>query len=531
MMSAAANAPLADAVRYVLPMAGRRLFVISDLHLGGRPPGGGKLGFQLCQAYRELVEFVDWVRTQDGRAGETRELIINGDVIDFLADDDYAGGVTTSAWTPDDAAAVAKLEHVVAQVRVDGRGVFDALADFVRDGHQLTLLLGNHDVELSLPAVRRRLETLLGPGRLRLIYDGEAYAVGRVLIEHGNRYDAWNILDFDRLREERSVRSRGLPIDDAKRRDRYFRPPSGTLLVTHFMNPLKHRYRFIDLLKPETGAVLPLLLALEPDLDLGLRALLRVAPIVRGMARRHHDASGMPVQAGELGGVDSGEGRRLTLDDVLDDVLGADATLFANPAAEQVGDLGGVDELWSALSGMAEKLRTLGANLYGLAAIKLARNDDVRRKRLIAALTATATGDRTFDVHHEIDDYRIPATTLCKTGAFDVVVFGHTHVPKQVDLDNAVGRRARYLNTGTWASVIRLDELPRPIEDSFIDAVIANQLDSYTRRYLTYAEIVLDGDTARDAVIRSFCGRARPREAPLVDARLARDPASLVDAP
>ena len=59
----------------------------------------------------------------------------------------------------------------------------------------------------------------------------------------------------------------------------------------------------------------------------------------------------------------------------------------------------------------------------------------------------------------------------------------------------------------------------RPLSiDSFIDAVTANQLAGYTRRYLTYAEIVLDGDAVRDAVIRSFCGRARPREAPLVAA-------------
>jgi len=44
-------------------------------------------------------------------------------------------------------------------------------------------LIGNHDVELSLPAVRRHLYSLLGDetGTLKFIYDGEAYTVGKVL--------------------------------------------------------------------------------------------------------------------------------------------------------------------------------------------------------------------------------------------------------------------------------------------------------------------------------------------------------------
>lgn len=491
---------------------GRRLFIISDLHLGGRPPGEGQLGFQMCRAYAELADFVDWVSTQPLPANEERELVINGDVVDFLAEDDFDDGILANEWTVDDSAALVKFD----KIRERAGGFFDALADMLRAGHRVTFILGNHDVELSLPCVRARLEDVLGLGRLRFVYDGEAYTVGRVLIEHGNRYDRWNILNFDQLREERAVRSRRLDIGD--RRDRLFRAPAGTLLVMSFMNPLKRRYRFIDLLKPETGAVLPLLLALEPDLEFGLRGLLRAAPIVRGIARFVHDSDGMPIDPGELGGPEPSDSLPLTLDDVLREELGADAALFIENTRDPAGELGGVREILAALRDMAKRLREAATGLDNLAEIKLASGDDMRRKRLRAALAHTAAADHSFDLSHEVKSYRRAAVTLCKRGGFDVVVMGHTHLPKHVDLSSDVGRTSTYLNTGTWASVIRLDQLTQPIDDAFIEAVQTNQLDAYTRRYLTYAEVRLDGNSVREATIRSFCGKSRPREAPLVAA-------------
>lgn len=485
---------------------GRRVFVISDLHLGGRPKDSESLGFQICSAQTELVQFVEWVRKlEDPR---DRELVINGDVIDFLAEDE------SCEWTLTDHEAVAKFDNVVDGTRVareeDGRhiGFFDALAALLREGHRVTFLLGNHDVELSLPAVRRRLEEVLGPGRLRMVYDGEAYTVGRVLIEHGNRYDPWNVVNFDGLREERSVRSRGFEIKPEH--DRYFHPPTGTLLVTNIMNPLKRRYRFIDLLKPETGAVIPLLLALEPTLNLPLRALLKIAPLVY---TKHHDHDGMPVRSGELGGVSDDA---VDLDAILRGVLREHAADFADAdASKRIGELGGIGDLLLELRGYASKLREMTASVAALAAIKLAPTADSRRKRLLAALNTTAGKDRSFDPGHAKDGYQLAAETICKTGAFDVVVFGHTHLPKQIDLKEAVGRSATYLNTGTWADVIRLDRLAPPIDVSFINAVAANQLEPYITRYLTYADIEITGERVTSARIRSFCGKDHPSEPPL----------------
>ena len=69
----------------------RTLFVISDLHLGGRPhiaapTADGPPGFQINHSYAALIAFIDWVgkRAMQLPSGDT-ELVINGDIVDFLA--------------------------------------------------------------------------------------------------------------------------------------------------------------------------------------------------------------------------------------------------------------------------------------------------------------------------------------------------------------------------------------------------------------------------------------------------------------
>ena len=103
--------------------------------------------------------------------------------MDFLAEREE----TAPHWrpfTPDPARALAKLDAIVAR----DRPLFDALHDLVAAGHRLVVLLGNHDIELSFPIVRDRLRQVVGAGAgadYLFTYDGEAYAVGDALIEHG----------------------------------------------------------------------------------------------------------------------------------------------------------------------------------------------------------------------------------------------------------------------------------------------------------------------------------------------------------
>ena len=231
-------------------LACQRIVVISDLHLGGESPSPSELvgtepigsarGSRINSSYALLAEFVLWV----AESTEPTELVINGDIVDFLLDYEDSPG-TTFIREPE--LAVLRLRRIAADCPV-----FAAWGELVRTRvHQLTLLIGNHDVELSFPLVRECFAELLGVplSWLHFVVDGEALVRGRVLIEHGNRYDPWNWVDYDGLRHERSLQSRSLSLEVLETKDR-FKIPNGTRMVIELMNELKSHYRFVDLLKP-----------------------------------------------------------------------------------------------------------------------------------------------------------------------------------------------------------------------------------------------------------------------------------------
>jgi UDP-2,3-diacylglucosamine pyrophosphatase LpxH len=232
----------------------RKVFIISDLHLGGEA-GPGKRSFRICTHETVLAGFIDWLTAMQGSA---IELVINGDVVDFLAEksDDNE---PWSAFRFPERKAVDCLDIIVKRSAL----VFDALKRFLATGHRLVILPGNHDIELNLPAVRRRLGEHVGAGRggdYEFIAHGEAYRVGDVLIEHGNRVDDMNFVDYHSLRHLCGLVSRGMAVRD----EFLFDPPPGSKLVAEVINKIKKDYSFIDLLKPEAEAALPVILALEP---------------------------------------------------------------------------------------------------------------------------------------------------------------------------------------------------------------------------------------------------------------------------
>jgi UDP-2,3-diacylglucosamine pyrophosphatase LpxH len=529
----------------------RHVFVISDLHLGGRPdpePGADAPGTQINRSQAALTEFIDWIRTshEPAREGEL-ELVINGDIVDFLAEDDLGAHL----WTANEEEAVRKLELIFRRSREYGqRGVVDALADLLAAGHRLTLLLGNHDVELALPAVRARLIDELGAGdlsrRLHFIYDGEAYTLGKLLIEHGNRYDRWNMIDHSRLRQERSVRSRRLEVDEKKRAERFFTAPAGTHLVIRFMNRIKARYRFVDLLKPEDAAVVPLLLALEPDYAPVLHDILQAVPLVSEYRRHGRAGPAMPSVAGDMSMAP--QQQEVTLRTVLQETLGPEAVRFAfamspwgglgTASGLANGDMGLLRRagarLQEALGAMAASARSF-SQLTGLvmAGDKLERLD-----QLHSALRHLGRDDRTFREDFEKPEYLKAAIDTTRTGAVDVVVYGHTHLPKVIDLsrlDNEktgdAPSRGRYFNTGTWCDVMRLPDAilkdgpdARKELGTFVEAIRKNDFTPYLKRYLSYFEAVVDLRTGQvmQAQVHSYCGPDRERSPVLTEYPLSQ---------
>src|SRR6185295_11179573 len=127
----------------------------------------------------------------------------------------------------------------------------------------ITILMGNHDVELAFPEVWAVLRDAILAGapadagpRLIFVADRTTYrtTINGVLVhvEHGNKDDAWNAINYTQL------------VDAAETGTSEFAYPPGTKLVYEMMNGVKDELQFVDVLKPEVPAVLLLLMVLRP---------------------------------------------------------------------------------------------------------------------------------------------------------------------------------------------------------------------------------------------------------------------------
>lgn len=473
---------------------GREVYLISDLHLGGAQPATSDpddRGFRICTHGQELAQFVDALAAKP----QPVELIVNGDMVDFLAEDD--GGAGWLAFTSSEADAVRKLDSIVSR----DRALFDAFGRLLGRGHRLVLLIGNHDVELALPAVRKRLGEhigLTGQHDFEFIYDGEAYQIGRALIEHGNRYDAFNVVDYDGLRRLRSLLSRKQAVPA----DYNFAAPTGSHIVAEVMNPIKAEYRIIDLLKPENEAMIPVLMAIEP----GYRKVLTRMAALGLQARKHKLAApAMPSFAGDISA--QGGGASFTEDSFASDISSrAPApdpleTIMRERLGAKASHVMGAGE---ATSGFAEDIsarETIDRSL-GIARLLLSNSRDAIQARMPALLAAVRSVqcDTTFDRRAEcFGEYLGAAKELVGDG-FDYIIFGHTHAARDV----ALSAGARYLNLGTWADLILFpshiltgpDAAAMDGLRAFVEDMAAGKLSGWTSFTPTYVKLMVGGDGA-----------------------------------
>jgi predicted phosphodiesterase len=84
-----------------------------------------------------------------------------------------------------------------------------------------------------------------------------------------------------------------------------------------------------------------------------------------------------------------------------------------------------------------------------------ARGEPIARERLRklqVALGGVLDGDRTFDESFADGECYMAARKMVEAGSAKVVVMGHTHLARDIKLTGGW-----YLNTGTWADIIRID--------------------------------------------------------------------------
>jgi len=491
----------------------RSVYVISDLHIGGTYPDPTaqrverRRGFRMMTHVAELAAFIRQIARLP--ADPAVELVINGDFIDFLAEERGSGldvdPTAAPQWTPFRAAPGEALAAFREVVRRD-RALFAALRELLAAGKALTIVLGNHDIELCLPDVRAALDAELGPGKVRFLDDGQALDLGEVLVDHGNLFDPANVVDHDKLRLVRSVYSRGW-YDEL---DELFAPPAGSRVVAEVMNPIKVVYGFIDLLKPESEPMFALLLALEPsyrdvldELASALAGAARSLVPRRGVpwALRNVSDEGNRAAAGILrdvgAGAAAGTAPTSALDALVAEVLVDDAPAAASLQAAGI-ESGGVS---TEVSGGTWRARW---SLF-----RLLRGDDdgdlAARIPEVQATLRVLEGDQSFVRGSEKARYLDAATWLARPGAgqkgYKAVVFGHTHHAKALTIP---GTQSSYFNTGTWANLMKFPDVltsKTATVDEVRDALVAfanklasNDLDAYLHFEPTYVRIDLAAD-------------------------------------
>jgi UDP-2,3-diacylglucosamine pyrophosphatase LpxH len=419
------------------------LYVVSDLHLGGFDGTDSKGRPRSYRIFRD-AEALAWAIERFAAESSKAKLglVLNGDVVDFLAD---ADPVYFDAEGADQ-----KLRAMIEDR--EQNGVWKALQSYVRAGQgDLVITLGNHDVELGLPTVRARLRDFLAGedraarGRLHFALDGAGFrcSVGTrsVLCVHGNEADGWNAVDHPRLVQIARALNRGEPAPawDAN---------AGTTLVIDIMNGIKRDHQWVDLLKPEKNDVALVLAGLRPEL---LGQLQRLAPVAyRGAwdaVKRSLGLMGGEARA-TAPSAPSPEERKFV--DELHAVAGAPEPRADDWIAEAKSDAEANIDPLSLVAGSGAQTLGLRDDVEHAGLVYGVRGDPAKVRD---ALLQLAGKDESFDPN-------VPDETFLKldpmiSPMIDFLVAGHTHHCK------AHGRlqgRGVYLNSGTWIQLVRLSK-------------------------------------------------------------------------
>jgi UDP-2,3-diacylglucosamine pyrophosphatase LpxH len=228
---------------------GKLKFVVSDFHLGAGPPDISENPFEDFVADEAFAHFLETLRIESDRDNKEVELIINGDFFEFLqvpAVDEYdpRHPYPTEAYhDSSQTSSIKRLDLITAGHPL----VFDALADFPHveaPRRRMTLIKGNHDVNLYWPGVKKRLREILGATgrRASMLLFAERYVSREsIYVEHGHQY-AEQLNRWDNFDDPRDQNHPG----------QLFYPP-GSQFVIDFFNSVERDRAWTDSLKPLTA--------------------------------------------------------------------------------------------------------------------------------------------------------------------------------------------------------------------------------------------------------------------------------------
>jgi UDP-2,3-diacylglucosamine pyrophosphatase LpxH len=424
--------------------------VISDLHIGM----ADKFDiFQSDTKLADLTSFLGYLRKEVRPV----DLIINGDFVDFLQ---------LRPWNAlDRSTALGKAQQIASH----SAGVLRVIGELLLDpANRLTIILGNHDVELAYDEVWGviRAALLANAGEndanvtflnRRQTYNPAVNGI-KIHIEHGNDCDPYNSLNYTKL------------FQDAETGTQEFAYPPGTRFVYEVINAFKEQYTFVDLLKPEIPAVPFLLMALAP-----LKSLTNL-PGAAGASMRALWNGFISSLRSRVVGAKLGQGPTPNADDALALQLAQSYVASLGKAAGSEAEIQNLEIFRDEGDAPAADQKTLG----GL------RN--VKHKLMLAALrtldrfSAAQNSSGYFSQDHATNASAQSARLELK-GDVRLVIFGHTHEAMKTEFNEGV-----YINSGAWANLV---SLPSSEEDKALLEWYGSITDNTFKRasFLTYVKV------------------------------------------
>lgn len=431
--------------------------IVSDLHLGAGYFDAGNFMEDFVKD-NEFAAFLGGFRAESEAQNTDFELIIAGDMVEFLQVPAIASFSPRAMYPPEDFYPATEEASVIKiNLVIQGHPTFfAALRDWLRPAEPrrtLTILKGNHDVNLHWPGVQERIRQAIGATGERaplLTFVEQEISREGIYVEHGNQY-AEKINRFDDFTA---------PYDPNDP-DELVTPP-GSQFVIEFFNDVEHEKWWVDSIKPITALIW---YGFALDFDFAARVLvnfLRVAPILIAGSLEAEPSGGIAAEVDSLcrelsDGFRVHElGRRYNRDKTFRRQFHARVSRVLQaiepPSAKAAAMPEPVTPLAKA-QGIEEQLRT---DLRDVAQEKI-RQEGVR-----------------------------------------LVVFGHTHRALCAPLDGGV-----YLNSGTWTW-----------QRNFEGADLETWRDFYAHpekytepHYLTYVRVDYDADGQPTGRVLDYTGQ------------------------
>ncbi|NIS59667.1 MAG: hypothetical protein GTO13_02860 [Proteobacteria bacterium] len=236
------------------------IVIISDLHLSqGRDPLTKKFDRNEDFFFDEQFDrFLSHLENETEHRSRNWRLIIAGDMVDFLQitrrpkDSEFRLRVSEKQYGLGTAAdkTVWKMKAMM-----DGHWVFfTALGRFISCGHKCTIITGNHDIEWTVPDVRKAFREEMKKYLPGGVNDADGivsnriefcpwfyYEPGLIWVEHGNQYDGLNSFDY--------LLFPYLPDGDE------LMLPGGSFFVRYLFNKVEQTDPFADNIKPTSAYI------------------------------------------------------------------------------------------------------------------------------------------------------------------------------------------------------------------------------------------------------------------------------------